>query len=74
MSMTKQKKQDIELLLNTTVQAFEGNGRVERVITESGALATDLVIVATGIKPNTQFLEGTGIVLAKMVQLSSTDI
>ncbi|WP_107925348.1 FAD-dependent oxidoreductase [Lysinibacillus parviboronicapiens] len=59
------KKQDIELLLNTTVQAFEGNGRVERVITESGALATDLVIVATGIKPNTQFLEGTGIVLAK---------
>ncbi|QDQ00516.1 CoA-disulfide reductase [Lysinibacillus fusiformis] len=59
------KKQDIELLLNTTVQAFEGNGRVERVITETGALDTDLVIVATGIKPNTQFLEGAGIVLAK---------
>ncbi|MGE6517124.1 FAD-dependent oxidoreductase [Lysinibacillus sphaericus] len=59
------KKQDIELLLNTTVQAFEGNGRVERVVTEAEALDTDLVIVATGIKPNTQFLEGTGIALAK---------
>ena len=59
------KKNDIELVLNTKVEAFEGNHRVERVITDNGAFDTDLVIMAAGIKPNTQFLEGTGIALEK---------
>ena len=60
------KRNDVELLLNTSVEAFEGNKRVERVITDNGVLETDLVIVASGIKPNTQFLKNTGIALAKM--------
>ncbi|MGR6906732.1 FAD-dependent oxidoreductase [Lysinibacillus sp. BSL11] len=59
------KKNNVELLLNTSVEAFEGNKRVERVITDNGVLETDLVIVASGIKPNTQFLKDTGIALAK---------
>ncbi|MEK5330403.1 MULTISPECIES: FAD-dependent oxidoreductase [unclassified Lysinibacillus] len=59
------KKQGIELLLNTNAEAFEGTTRVERIKTDKGTLDTDLVIVASGIKPNTQFLDGTNIVLAK---------
>lgn len=59
------KRNDVELLLNTSVEAFEGNKRVERVVTDNGVLETDLVIVASGIKPNTQFLQDTGIALAK---------
>ena len=59
------KKQGVEVLLNTLVEAFEGNVRVERVVTKEGTFDTDLVIVATGIQPNTQFLKDTGIVLAK---------
>ncbi len=59
------KKQGIELLLNTHVEGFEGSSRVERIITNNGVLETDLVIVAAGIKPNTQFLDGTNIALAK---------
>ncbi|MFF6017634.1 FAD-dependent oxidoreductase [Lysinibacillus fusiformis] len=59
------KKNNVELLLNTDVEAFEGNKRVERVITNNGVLETDLVIVASGIRPNTKFLEGTGIAFAK---------
>lgn len=59
------KKQGIDVLFNTSVLAFEGETRVERVITDQGTLDTDLVIVAVGIKPNTGFLQGTGIELAK---------
>lgn len=59
------KKQGIELLLNTTVEGLEGSSRVERIVTDKGTFDTDLVIVAAGIKPNTQFLDGTDIVLAE---------
>ena len=59
------KKNDVELLLNTSVKAFEGSKRVERVVTDNSVLETDLVIVASGIQPNTQFLKNTGIALAK---------
>lgn len=52
-------------MLNTDVKAFEGQHRVEQVLTDKGALQTDLVIMAVGIKPNTQFLEGTGIAMLK---------
>ena len=37
------------------VQAFEGDGRVERVVTDKGAYQADLVILSIGVKPNTQF-------------------
>ncbi|MFJ7669438.1 FAD-dependent oxidoreductase [Lysinibacillus sp. NPDC097195] len=59
------KKQGIELLLNTSVEGLEGTSRVERIVTDNGTFDTDLVIVAAGIKPNTQFLNGTDIVLAE---------
>lgn len=59
------KKQGIEVLLNTSVDSFEGDTRVEHVVTDQGTFDTDLVIVAVGIKPNTQFLKDTGIALAK---------
>lgn len=59
------KKQGIEVLLNTSVEAFEGNTHVERVVTDKGTFATDLVIVAVGIQPNTKFLKDTGIARAK---------
>ena len=59
------KKQGVEVLLNTPVEAFEGSARVERVVTKEGTFDTDLVIVAVGIQPNTQFLKDTGIALAK---------
>lgn len=59
------KKHDVESLVNTSVEAFEGGQRVERVITDNGVFSTDLVIVASGIRPNTKFLQDTDIALAK---------
>jgi NADPH-dependent 2,4-dienoyl-CoA reductase/sulfur reductase-like enzyme len=51
----------VELVLNEGVEYFEGDGKVQKVVTDKGSYATDLVIIATGFKPNTAFLEGTGI-------------
>ncbi|MCR6108247.1 FAD-dependent oxidoreductase [Salipaludibacillus agaradhaerens] len=54
-------KNGVEVLLSTSVSGFEGDGQVERVITNNGPLETDMVIVAAGIKPNTDFFTNTDI-------------
>lgn len=56
------ERHNIELVLGETVQSFTGeNGRVSGVVTDQGNYPSDMVIVAIGVKPNTGFLEGTGI-------------
>ncbi|SPC36665.1 CoA-disulfide reductase [Latilactobacillus fuchuensis] len=47
----------IDLHLAEAVQGFAGDTQVKTVITDKGQYATDLVIVATGIRPNTQFVD-----------------
>ncbi|MEW8970149.1 CoA-disulfide reductase [Mesobacillus jeotgali] len=54
-------KQNIELKMGESVEAFGGSDNVESVKTDKGEYQTDLVLVAVGVKPNTSFLEGTGI-------------
>lgn len=46
----------IELHLSEAVQALEGTVQVNGIVTDKGQYATDLVIVAAGIRPNTQFI------------------
>ncbi len=55
----------VELVLNEGVVGFEGEDKVERVRTDKASYATDLVVIATGFKPNTAFLEGSGIATLK---------
>lgn len=57
----------VNILTNEEVVAFMGNdkGEVTTVITASGKeIETDLVVLGTGVKPNTDFLEGSGIKLS----------
>lgn len=54
-------RQGIEILLNESVEGFTGNERVNGVKTDQNTYSTDLVLVAIGIRPNTRFLESTGI-------------
>lgn len=54
-------RQNIDFHLNEDVQKIIGKEKVERVQTEKSAYQTDLVLVATGVTPNTAFLEGTGV-------------
>ena len=52
------QEKGIELALGQTVQSFEGqDGRVRRVITDKGAVDTDLVILCIGFRPNTELLK-----------------
>lgn len=48
-------------LSESAIEFKDVNGKVSEVITSKGAYPCDLVIIATGIRPNTAFLKDTGI-------------
>jgi 3-phenylpropionate/trans-cinnamate dioxygenase ferredoxin reductase subunit len=52
----------VELLAHDSVLRFEGKEKVERAVTKAGrTIACDFAVVAVGIQPNVEFLEGSGI-------------
>lgn len=55
----------IRVLTGTSAEAVLGEGRVAGVRTSAGTIACELLIMAAGIRPNTAFLEGTGIEMFK---------
>ncbi|WP_042470226.1 FAD-dependent oxidoreductase [Bacillus ndiopicus] len=55
--LAEAKKNGVEVLLNEHITGFTGNEAVEAVVTEQGSYPTDLVIVATGVRPNTAFAD-----------------
>lgn len=48
--------QGIQLNLDEFVTELQGRDTVQQVITNKGVYPADLIIIATGVKPNTQFL------------------
>ncbi|CAM4005422.1 CoA-disulfide reductase [Lederbergia lenta] len=55
-------KQGIEVVINENVLAINGEQIVESIQTDCNVYKTDLVLIATGITPNTNFLKDTGII------------
>src|SRR5271170_3595020 len=56
----------IEVLLNVTTTRFIGDGRVEAVQLGDGrTLAADMVVVAVGIKPNTEIAAAAGLAVKR---------
>ena len=55
----------IPVVTGVKVTALEGDGKVEKVVTDKRAYKADMVVFCAGIKPNTEFLEGTGIEMFK---------
>ncbi len=56
------RQRGVDVHLNTKASAFVGNKQAEGVQLESGEiLRADLLIAATGIRPNLKLLEGSGI-------------
>ena len=56
------KHESVTLNLDEAVSEFEGkDGKLIGVKTNKGSYPADIVILATGVRPNTKFLEGTGI-------------
>ena len=46
------RSHNIELRYGETVTKIEGNGKVERVVTDKGSYETEMVVMAIGFKPN----------------------
>ncbi|WP_317367823.1 CoA-disulfide reductase [uncultured Tyzzerella sp.] len=59
------KNKGVNLFLNSKVVELKGDIKVTKVVTENEEIDTDLVILATGVKPNTAFLQDTGIEMLK---------
>ncbi len=56
------REQHIKVRLNARITAFIGESRAEAVQLESGeTLRTDVLVAATGVKPNIEFLKNSGI-------------
>ncbi|HKT83612.1 MAG TPA: FAD-dependent oxidoreductase, partial [Solirubrobacterales bacterium] len=56
------REKGVELIPGDSLEAFEGETRVEAVRTKSGRrLECSAAILAVGIQPNVEFLEGSGI-------------
>jgi NAD(P)H-nitrite reductase large subunit len=56
------RQRGVDVRLNTKAKAFQGNGSAEAVCLDSGeVLKGDILIAATGVKPNLDFLGNSGI-------------
>ncbi|MCR1849486.1 CoA-disulfide reductase [Paeniclostridium sordellii] len=54
------RKHEVYLRLEEIVSELVGETKVEKVVTNKGEYEADLVIIATGVRPNTAFLKDTG--------------
>lgn len=56
------REHGVNVCLEENVERFEGvDGRVTRVATDKGGHDADVVVIAIGVVPNTDWLEGSGI-------------
>ncbi|WP_293178829.1 FAD-dependent oxidoreductase [Oceanithermus sp.] len=55
------ERNGVEVLTGTRVEAFAGDGRVERVVTSAGELPADLVLLSVGIRPNVELATSFGV-------------
>lgn len=61
----KLQESGIPIVTGVKVTAIEGDGKVEKVITDKRAYKADLVVLSAGIRPNTAFLDGIGLEMVK---------
>lgn len=52
-------------MTGVALQGVEGDGKVEKVLTGKRGLKADALVLAIGIRPNTAFLEGSGLEMVK---------
>ncbi|MCF6410909.1 CoA-disulfide reductase [Pseudalkalibacillus salsuginis] len=59
------EKHGVELCFSEQVKGFNGEGHVKSVVTDKNEYRSDLVLVAVGVKPNTDFLAHTPVRLSE---------
>jgi NADPH-dependent 2,4-dienoyl-CoA reductase/sulfur reductase-like enzyme/rhodanese-related sulfurtransferase len=51
----------VKIRTNTKVMSFEGDGKVQKVITDKGEIPVDMVIVSIGVRPNVELAKNAGV-------------
>jgi len=59
------KTKGINLMFDSKVEEIKGNNNVESVVVNGNIMETDIVVMAAGVKPNTDFLKDSGITMGK---------
>lgn len=54
-------KHGVDLHLEEMVKKLNGEGKVKEVVTNKGTYPADLVIICTGVRPNTTFVKDAGL-------------
>lgn len=63
-NIVEMSKGKVKILTDEAVVAFQGDGKVEKVITSKGnEIETDIVVIAVGVTPNTEIAADAGIEL-----------
>ena len=55
------RKHDVNFYVQETVTELIGEGKVQKVCTNNRQVEADVVIIATGVRPNTEFLKDSGL-------------
>jgi len=63
----------VRVMLNTRVIGFEGEGKVRRVLTESGAFPAEMVIMGVGVRPNVTLAQQAGLELGSTGAIHTDD-
>lgn len=61
----KMAEEGIMPMTGVSLEGVEGDGKVEKVLTSKRGMKADTLVLAIGIRPNTAFLEGSGIEMFK---------
>ncbi len=59
------KKSGISVHTGVKVEAVEGNEKAEGVKTDAGVFGADVVVMSVGIRPNTAFLQDSGLAMER---------
>lgn len=59
------KAAGMRVLTSTSLKGIEGEGKAEKVVTDNGTYAADIVIMAIGVRPATAFLKDSGLEMFK---------
>jgi NAD(P)H-nitrite reductase large subunit len=62
----------VDVILNDSVKAVNGDGKVESVSLGQSDIQCDMVVVAIGVAPNIGFLKGTGIDVNRGIVVDGT--
>ena len=56
------RDQGVTMLFSDTIERFEGDGRLERVVTEAGvSIDADVAVIGVGTEPVVEIMAGTGL-------------